>query len=110
MTERDDRAQDVGYVDILRFESLHERAVDLDLVEGEAPQIAQAGIASPEIVHSDRDAQGFERPQLLEDCVRVVEEQAFRDLELEPARVQAAAGQRRFNDAAQVALNELEGR
>jgi hypothetical protein len=39
-----------------------------------------------------------------------VQEQAFRDLELEPARVQAAAGQRGFDDPAQVAFDELERR
>ena len=63
-----------------------ERAVDLDLVEGEAAQIAQRAIARAEIVHGDAHA---ELPQLMQhgDCiVAVLEQHGFGDLELQALR------------------------
>ena len=42
---------------------MNERAIDLDFVEREAPQVAQRGIAGAEIVHGDANA---ERPQGVE--------------------------------------------
>ncbi len=41
----------------LRTELARERAIDLDLVEREAAQIAERGIAGAEIVHRDADAE-----------------------------------------------------
>ena len=49
---RDEGAHDY-LVLVVRVEILYEEPVDLDLVEGEAMQVAQGGIARPEIVYRD---------------------------------------------------------
>src|SRR5438270_13758438 len=63
---------------------LDEAAVDLELVEREALQIAQRRIAGAEIVernaHAER-AQGMEQPQR---GVAAIEEDRFSDFDLEP--------------------------
>ena len=70
-------------------ERLDEGAVDLDLVDLEAPQVAQARMPASEIVQRDAESRC---PQALE-CIagqRVAEQDAFGDLELDIARVGAA--------------------
>ncbi len=50
----DDRPDDRDAVG-LRGDILHERAIDLDLVEGKGAQVAEAGIAGAEIVKRNAD-------------------------------------------------------
>ena len=45
------------------FEGAHERAIDLDLVEGEAQQVAQCRIAGAEIVERDPEAERMQLAQ-----------------------------------------------
>src|ERR1700722_18625106 len=66
-SERDDRFHDRPCITTGAVEALHEAAVDLDLVEREAPQIAEARIAGTEIVHHDCHAHRLERVQLRHD-------------------------------------------
>jgi hypothetical protein len=42
---------------------MDETAIDLDLVEGEGPQIAQGRVAGTEIVHRDTHAESPQLPQ-----------------------------------------------
>src|SRR5690606_31730073 len=102
----DDGAHDRLLLDVAG-NALHERAVDLDLVEGEAAQIAQRRVAGPEVVHGDACAELAQRGQRIEDQVRAVEEQRFRDLELQPARCEAGDGERALDHVADVAAAEL---
>ena len=88
-SERDDRLHHRLGITAGAFEALHEAAVDLDLVEREAPQIAQARIAGTEIVHHDRHAHRLERLQLRHDGFRIAEQQGLGDLQLEPVRREA---------------------
>ena len=65
-------------------DAFDEAAVDLDLVERERAQVAEARIAGAEIVHRDAHA---ERGELLEQRAHpglVVQQHRFGDLELEP--------------------------
>src|ERR1700754_4294345 len=55
----DDRLHDAGRSVMLRY-VVDEAAIDLDLVEGEALQIAQRRIAGAEVVERDADADGAE--------------------------------------------------
>ena len=88
---------------------LHERAVDLDLVEREAAQVAQAGVAGAEIVHREVDA---ERAQLMQGGERgrgVLHQHGLGDLEFQPAGRQARARQRPHDDLEQALADQLDG-
>ena len=65
---------------------LDERAVDLDLVEREALQIAEARIAGAEIVERDADAHAAQRMEDRDHASRAFQEDRFGDLDLEPVR------------------------
>ena len=67
----------------------HEGAIDLDLVEREGAQIAQARIAGAEIVHRDAHAEAAQLMQHREIGVVLGEQHRFGDLELEPLRRRA---------------------
>src|SRR6478752_3359495 len=57
MAQSDDRADDLGRSSVVVGGSAKEAGVDLDLVEGELPQVAEARVARAEIVHDDVDAE-----------------------------------------------------
>ena len=69
----------------LKAEVVDEGAVDLDLVEREALQIAQRGIAGAEIVKRDPHPQAAELMQHRQRDLVVANEHRLGDLELEPA-------------------------
>ena len=66
-----ERADAVGDV-------LHERAVDLDLVEGEALQVAERGIAGAEVVHGDAHAELAQLVERGERRLAVLQQDASR--------------------------------
>jgi len=87
-----------------------EAAVDLDLVERELPQVAQAGIASAEIVHGDADAKGLQRCQDAQRILRVVHQGRLGDFQLQAMGWQPGFSQHfgdRFDDAG---MDELRRR
>src|SRR5262249_4499699 len=61
-------------------ERLDEALVDLELVELEALQIGQAGIAGAEIDDREPHAEGLERIEAELDLVGIVDQHAFGDL------------------------------
>ena len=80
--EPDHGAHDRGRLRV-RVDVAHERAVDLDPVEGKGPQVGERGVARPEIVHRDPHA---ERPQLLQRrdrTIEVADQCRLRDLQLQ---------------------------
>ena len=81
-----------------------ERAIDLDLVERELLQVAQARVAGAEVVHGDVHAKVLELAQRGHRRVGVLEQDALGDLELETlgreARVRERAAARRRPDRA----------
>lgn len=66
-SERDDRLDHQPDPAMGTVEALHEGSIDLDLIERKAPQIAEARIAGPEIVHHDGHAHRLERQELHHD-------------------------------------------
>ena len=108
--ERDDGADDLLGIGIVGIEGVHEGAVDLDLVEGESPEIAEARIAGAEVVHDDGNAEGLQGRQLGEKGLGVVEEQALGDLKLEAMRGEAGLLEHPGDGGGDVAGGELRRR
>src|SRR3954451_860669 len=105
--EVEDGADD-GALALARRQLVDEGPVDLELVEGEALEVAERGIAGPEVVHGEPDA---ERPQAGEDrrrLFRVADQHALGDLELEPGRLDAVLGQGLAHRLDQAVLAELD--
>ena len=90
--DADHRADDRGRGGIAGH-FLDEAAVDLDLVEREALQILQRGIAGSEIVERDVNAERAELVQRHQRRVVIGDQHRFGDLEFEPARVEPGLGQ-----------------
>ena len=72
----------------------NEGAIDLDLVEREAAQVAERAIAGAEIVHGDAHAELAQLVQRGERVLAVLQQDRFGDLELEPVGRQAGGGER----------------
>ena len=87
-----------------------EAAVDLDLVERKALQIAQRGIAGAEIVERDPYPDGAKLMQDGKRRVVVADQDRLGDLELEPARRQAGGRERCDDLQRQRAALELDRR
>src|SRR6476659_1218486 len=75
----DDRGRTVAGQQVL-----DEAAVDLQLVERETLQITERGIARPEIVERNADAERAEGVKQLQRRLAAFEEDGFGDLDLEP--------------------------
>src|ERR1700731_1747398 len=89
-----DRPYDSNPIGSLR-KILHKRAVDLDLVERKASEIAEAGISGAEIVHRNTYA---EFAQLMQDRkigLGLRQEERFGNFQLEPRWRQSGLRQRR---------------
>src|SRR6202023_3690162 len=89
-----DRPDDRHAIGALR-KILHKGAIDLDLVERKASEIAEAGISGAEIVHRNADA---EFAQLMQDRkigLGLRQEKRLGDFKLEPPRRQTGTRQRR---------------
>ena len=104
-----DGADDDAVV-VARRQVLDEGAVDLDLVEGEAAQVAQRRIAGAEVVERHPYPHGADLAQDVERRVGVVDQHRFGHLHFEPPRRQARAGQRFQDRARERAVPELQRR
>src|SRR5262249_38275258 len=82
----------------------------LYLVEGEAAQIAQRGIGSPEVVERNADPKGAQFMQHLVDGVAIAQQQTLGNLELETVCRQTRAVQRVGDRLIEIAVLELYGR
>ena len=85
----DDRLDDVA-AGGQRLDILDEAAVDLDLVEGQAMDVAQAGVAGAEVVKRDVRPQRFERLQAFATLVEIAHQGGFGDFEIDPLGNHAA--------------------
>src|SRR5664279_5216984 len=72
----------------------HERPVDLQRIDGELAQVAEAGIARAEVVDRDAHAQCLEGVQMPRAGFGVAHEYRLGDLEGERVWAQAAVGER----------------
>src|SRR4029078_7194130 len=73
----------------------NESPVDLDLVEGEAAQIAERTVTAAEVVHHQSNPELAQLMQGGERVLAVLHEDGLGDLELEPMRRQARVPPRR---------------
>src|SRR5690606_5032523 len=73
---------------------LHEGTVDLQRVEGEAAQVAEAGVARAEIVHGQRDTERLQALQLMAGGLKVLHDYRFGELDFKLTGVDAGVGQR----------------
>src|SRR5215510_12325732 len=89
---------------------LHEGAVDLDLVEGEAAKIAQRRVAGTEVVHRDANSQRLELLQSRQVLFDVAQQQRFGDLELEPIRRETRLVENLCDTVEKIVLPELRRR
>ena len=87
---------------------MHEALVDLELVEGEAAQIEQAGIAGSEIVERKLHAERLEAEHRELGGVYVAEQGAFGDFELKTVRVEAGLRQDALHDVDEISAAELQ--
>src|SRR5882757_9788438 len=82
MRERNHRLGDRRIVPGL-VDPAHERAVDLQAVDGQPRQIAQARIACAEIVHGDLHAERFQAIQDVGCLLAILDQDALGELELQ---------------------------
>ena len=107
--ELGDRADD-GARAVAGQQVLDEAAVDLELVEREALQIAERRIAGAEIVERDADAERAQRVEQPQRRLAAFEEDRFGDLDLEPVRREPAVGKREQDGFVELAAVELHRR
>src|SRR5687768_8096976 len=89
VSESDDRLDDRGRLAALP-QALSERPVDLDLVDFEAVEVAQARIAGAKIVQGDAEPCIPQLPKGIGNPPVFVEEDAFRDFKLDLVRMASA--------------------
>ena len=85
----------------------HEALVDLDLVEWQPLEIAQAGVAGAKVVQRKSDAFALELPHACNGVFDVAQQQAFGEFELEFGGVGAAVRQRLQHAANKARLAKL---
>jgi hypothetical protein len=88
----DHRGDDTGVVRIRR-EIAHERLVDLQGVDRKALQIAQARIPGPEVIERELHAHALEGLKHGHGGLRILHQEAFGQLELQIARIEASLRQ-----------------
>src|SRR5918996_5545440 len=107
--EPEHRAHDrVGFA--LGLETTDERLVDLDRVEREFLQVAEARVAGAEIVHGDAHAEVAKPSEGGEHARGIGQKNAFGDLELEPRRVEAGVLECAADELDQIAVAKLDRR
>ena len=109
VAEADHGLDDGGRLRIAR-QMHHESTVDLDLVEGKSLQIGQRRIARAEIVHRDAHAERFQPPQQRQAAIKVLDQHAFGDFQLQPAGGEAGFQQDRMHHTDHIAAHELRRR
>jgi hypothetical protein len=86
---------------------LEKRAIDLERVEREALEMAQAAVAGSEVVDRQANAHRLEFGQRRGDALRMLHEHAFGHLHFDQARVDAMLVEDGFDAHVQIRLLEL---
>lgn len=84
----------------VRMGGTDEATIDLDAVEFEFSQVSERGIAGPEIIHGDPDAEGAQTGQDNGNLLAVFDHGRFSDFDLDAARTEIMASER-LGDLAQ---------
>src|SRR5262249_40113936 len=88
----------------------NECTIDLDLIEREAAEIAERGIAGAEVVERNADAELLELVQDRQRVLAVLHEDPLGDFELEPVRRQSRFGENPRHSVDQVGSGKLHRR
>jgi len=105
--ELDDRVHEARSFGRVLGHPHHERSVDLQLVEREAPEVAEGGRAGAEVVDREPDTERLQVIELALGLLHVVQERPFGDIEGERSRVDLVKLERRSNLAHEIGLDEL---
>lgn len=81
---RYNRARSPGFCDLL-----HERAIDFQGVDGKLVQVAERGVARPEIINGDLDAEHLQDLHLPRRLLDVVHDQALGKFQFNTGRIHA---------------------
>src|SRR5262245_4834874 len=106
--ETGDRSDDRLGIAFL-VETLDERPVDLDLLEGKFTKIVERGVASTEVVQRNADSKVLELFDGRQRSIAVFEQQTLGDLKLQPLGGKPRLGQRRYHLQGETAIAELHG-
>src|SRR5580704_9943964 len=109
MGKRDDRAHD-GSVFRARSHLLNETAVDLELVDRKAAQVAHAGVARPKVIDRDQYPHAADSFQNMHRLLSVAHDRGFCQLNLQECWVEPRGIQSAANLTYQVREAELRGR
>src|SRR5258706_2948280 len=101
-----DRAAHHGAVAGVGDEAGHERAIDLDLVDREALEMGERGVAGAEIVEGESHADAFQAREDGDRALRFGDERALRELEHHARRVEAPGPDSLVDDRRQLAIVE----
>src|SRR5579863_5947272 len=74
---------------LLRVHQMHERAVDLQCVEGQAVKVTERGISGSKIVDLQPNPQALENQQRLNSGLRILHQNAFGHLQVKTLRGKA---------------------
>jgi hypothetical protein len=91
-------------------QAVHERLGQLQRVDGQALEVGQGGVAGPEVVDGQVDAEGPEAAEALQHGLLVGGEDALGDLQHQLVRVQAGGVEGAGHILEQVGLLELADR
>jgi hypothetical protein len=91
-------------------DAFHERPVDLDDVDRQVRQVAQRGVARPEVVDGDRDAQALQQLQLTEHRLGVAHQGGLGDFDHDAFGGKSGALQRLRDELREVRLLKLAHR
>src|SRR5581483_5256029 len=92
------------------LDALHETAVDLELVEGEAAQVQKARIAGAEIVERQAHSQRLEPAHGSFRAVHIAEQRTLGELQLEPRRVESRVVEDPLDHVDEIDLAKLKRR
>src|SRR5690606_8675010 len=107
-SELNDDAHDVAVIRILQ-QIAGEALVDLDLVQRQAPQVAQRGIAGAEVIQPDTHPGGLELLEVSGSGLDILHEAGFGDLQIQCAPIQPVTVQGAGDHLAQVRVVQLHG-
>src|SRR6266478_9483836 len=71
---------------VIASEIHDESAVDLDFVEWKRLKVAQRRITTAEVIHGNTNAERLQPPQQRQTAIEILDQHAFSDFQLKPAR------------------------